>query len=153
MSFPTHSPTQMRERTSGDDEPSINREQAGAIATLLRLVPGRAKWDQLVTLNAVLDASRLRRDLATLTAGCIRIAQDETNRTPASLRYDAAWTRAAAAPSPRASVRLNESCTVPGHDGYPASNCAGCRADQLIEARAASRDAFNHPPARFQEDQ
>lgn len=145
-----HSPTQTHERPGSEADPSINRETAGAIAALLRTI--RPAWDQLATLNAVHEASRTRRDLATLAAGAVRIAQDPTNRTPTSLRYAEAWSRAAAVPTSRGSGRVNESCRVPGHDGYPADNCGGCRADQLIEAADAARHAFAHPPARFGED-
>ena len=145
----THSPTAPRATFNGGDEPSVTREQAGAIATLLRLLPGRATWDQLATLNAVEDASRTHRDLAAFVAGCLRIAQNPVNRTPAALRYAEAWRRAAE--TARASTRANESCPVPGHEGYPATNCAGCRVDRSLELLTLQREERTHPPERFQE--
>lgn len=138
----THSRTQTGATPSGST-PSINRETAGTIATLLRLI--RPAWDQLATLNAVHDASRTHRDLADLVAGCVRIAQDRTLLTPAMLRNDdfEHWRRTAA-PTVTSGPRINESCQVPGHEGYAAWNCAGCRTEQLTARPPAEAPARYH---------
>lgn len=134
--------------------PSVSRETAGAIATLLRLI--RPAWDQLATLNAVHDASRTHRDLADLTAGCVRIAQDRTATSPKAFDLDLFadhWRRTTTPTITSGPGTVNDSCPVPGHEGYWAHNCPGCKVDQRIARAHADRDERLHPRARFQEDQ
>lgn len=146
-----HSRTQTG-ATPGGTSPSINRETAGTIAALLRLI--RPAWDQLATLNAVHDASRTHRDLADLVAGCVRIAQDRTLQTPAMLRDDESphWRRTAT-PTVTSGPSRNESCQVRGHDGYWAGNCPACRVEARIAQAEQERTEREHPPDRYGIDQ
>ncbi len=135
MSPATHSPTRTHATASGD-RPAINRETAGALAALLRI--RRPAWDQLTTLERLLDASVTHRDVADLAAGAIRIANDPTAGTPQALLldlFDHHWRRTATPTI--TSVTVNASCQVSGHEGYLATNCPGCRID-VINARHAT---------------
>ena len=108
----------------------ITREQAGALATLLRTI--RPAWDQLATINAL--GQHQGRDLADLAYAAIRTAQDPDSRTPAALGFTDRdhWQRTART-TPR-SPKADETCPVDGHSGW-AANCPQCRADRLAAPR------------------
>lgn len=80
--------------------PNVSREQAAAVASLLRSI--RPAWDELATAHSVAEASKVHADLADLVHGCIRTAQDSAARTPAALTF-------ADSPHWRITVRTTES--------------------------------------------
>lgn len=61
----------------------ITREQAGALAALARTI--RPAWDQLATMNAILEVSRF--DLADITYAVTCCAQDPAMQTPAAITF------------------------------------------------------------------
>lgn len=63
---------------------SINREQAYAIAALVRLV--RSGWDDRPIMDAIAAVSD--RPLADVVYAAVRCAQNPANRTPAAIKFE-----------------------------------------------------------------
>lgn len=63
---------------------SINREQAHAVAELVRLV--RSGWDTRAVVAALGEVSD--RTLADVVYAAVRCAQNPANRTPAAIKFE-----------------------------------------------------------------
>lgn len=102
----------------------------------------RPDWPlrSLLTYLARNHRSRPYRDLAIALAA---VATDTTTQTPKRLEESGPWWKAAqaafGAPTAEVGPGKRARCEVYGHEHYPATNCPGCRADELIGAQ--------HPPA------
>lgn len=106
---------------------SISKQQAEALAGFIRTV--RPAWDHVVLVRQL--GTLKDRDLADVAHAAIRTAQDESMRTPQAIGFDSEHWRVTTPTATPRNPKQGETCTTPGHEGYYAHHCAGCRADAL----------------------
>lgn len=95
----------------------------------------RPDWPlrSLLTYLARNHATRAYRDLAVALAA---VATDSATQTPKRLEESGPWWKAAQAAFGAETPTVGpgrDRCQVYGHEHYPATNCAGCRTEQLIK--------------------
>lgn len=106
----------------------IDSNQAKTLATFISQI--RPGWDPQ-GIYAALGKARDMAPAPQLAIAAIQAAMDDTNRTPAVIAMQGDhWTTPATTTNARPGGR-EPRCDVYGHEGYPARNCAGCRAEQL----------------------
>ncbi|MGI8682054.1 MAG: hypothetical protein ACR2JO_07985 [Mycobacteriales bacterium] len=101
------------------------------IARLASMANGlRPDWPNasIYTFIARNLSTRAYRDVAVALAW---VAADQNTDTPARILEPGPWWRAATVENPGGNIapKLDETCPV--HPAYRASNCGGCRADEL----------------------
>lgn len=114
----------------------LDQRQAQALAAFVNTL--RPDWDAQ-GIYVALGKARDLGDPATVAVAAIRAAATPTNRTPAVIPMQGHhWTTTSS--SPTVGAGREPRCDVYGHDGYPARNCAGCRADDLVNTNTTRED-------------
>lgn len=107
----------------------LDQRQAQALAAFVNTL--RPDWDAQ-GIYVALGKARDLGDPATVAVAAIRAAATPTNRTPAVIPMQGHHWTTTSSSSPTVGAGREPRCDVYGHDGYPARNCAGCRADALV---------------------
>lgn len=108
----------------------LEQRQAQALAAFINTL--RPDWDA-TGVYAALGKARDLADAPSLAIAAIRAAATPTNRTPAVIAMQGDhWTTTTVTSTPTTGGAKQAKCDVYGHEGYPAVNCPGCRADALV---------------------
>lgn len=119
----------------------ITKFQAEKIATAVNAI--RPDWD-ISGITTALGKARTEGEPWQLAIAAFAAAANSDNRTPAVIALPGHhWRPARLNATPTPGPGRRERCTVYGHDGYPALNCPGCRADALVNG---TRTPLHPPP-------
>ena len=116
----------------------IAKTDAQRIAAAVNIL--RPDWsaESIVT---IIGRDHQHRPILDVTVALVWLALDAETATPGRLAESGPWWNAARAgyrtgnPPDRATrhARREDRCPMPGHEGYFATHCAGCKADAIAK--------------------
>lgn len=107
---------------------TITDDQARALAQLVALLSGDKRWD-VAGVRSALSKARHKAPAAALAIAAIRCATNPDAKTPAVIGMDGPhWSTGGTVTT---TDHRYARCQEPGHQSYPAWNCAACRSEKL----------------------
>lgn len=124
----------------------MTKIQAEKIAAAVQSL--RPDWDTTGVLAALAKA-RTEGEPWQVAIAAIAAAADRDNLTPGVIPLPGLhWKPARLNATPTPGPGRRERCQVYGHDGYPALNCPGCRADELVNGKPTDLPPAPEPHGR-----